>query len=108
MKDCKIDVLGTEYEIVFVELKDADIDGDCDSTAHKIRVRSDNTNNVFDMEQLQKTTLRHEIIHAFMFESGLGFSWQHPEQFGHDETTVDWFARQFPKILKVYQELDVL
>ena len=54
MKDCKIDVLGTEYEIVFVELKDADIDGDCDSTARKIRVRSDNTNNVFDMEQLQK------------------------------------------------------
>lgn len=108
MKDCKVDILGTEYEIVFVELKDADIDGDCDNTSHKIRIRTDNTNNVANMEELQKVSLRHEIIHAFMFESGLGFSWQHPEQFGHDETTVDWFARQFPKIFKVFQDLDIL
>lgn len=108
MKDCTVNILGTEYQIVFVELKDADIDGDCDGTAHRIRVRSDNTNNVLNMEELQKTTLRHEIIHAFMFESGLGFSWQHPEQFGHDETTVDWFARQFPKMLKVFRDLDIL
>lgn len=108
MKDCKVDILGTEYEIVFAELKDADIDGDCDSTVHKIRIRTDNANNVFDMEELQKTTLRHEIIHAFLFESGLGFSWQHSVDFGHDETTIDWFARQFPKILKVFQKLEIL
>ena len=108
MKDCKVDILGTEYEIVFVELKDADIDGDCDSTSHKIRIRTDNTSNVANMEELQKVSLRHEIIHAFMFESGLAFSWQHSVEFGHDETTIDWFARQFPKILKVFQELDIL
>ena len=45
-----------------------------------------------------------EIIHAFMFESGLGSSWQHAEEFGHDETTVDWFARQFTKIHKAFVE----
>lgn len=28
-----------------------------------------------------------------MFESGLGASWKHTEEFGHDETTVDWFAK---------------
>ena len=48
-----------------------------------------------------------EIIHAFMFESGLGYSWQHAEEFGHDETTVDWFARQFAKIHKAFVEWGV-
>ena len=108
MKGFTINVLGTVYEIKYVELKDENIDGDCDSTAHLIRIRSDNTNDVKNMDELQKVTLRHEIIHAFLFESGLGFSWQHPEQFGHDETTVDWFARLSPKIFKVFQELGIL
>lgn len=40
-----------------------------------------------------------------MFESGLGASWQHAEEFGHDETTVDWFARQFVKIYKAFVEV---
>ena len=35
-------------------------------------------------------------------------NFQHPEQFGHDETMVDWFAIQFPKILKIYTELAIL
>ncbi len=108
MKDCTVNILGTEYEIVFVELKDADFDGDCDNTSRRIRIRTDNVSQVSNMEELQKVSLRHEIIHAFMFESGLAFSWQHAAEFGHDETTVDWFARQFPKILKVFQELDIL
>lgn len=45
-----------------------------------------------------------EIIHEFMLESGLGASWQHAEEFGHDETTVDWFTRQFAKIHKAFVE----
>lgn len=108
MKDCKVNILGAEYAIQITELKDEDLDGDCDSTSKTIRIRSDNTCNVLGFEELQRVALRHEIIHAFMFESGLGFSWEHPGKFGHDETTVDWFARQFPKILKIYQELDIL
>lgn len=43
-----------------------------------------------------------------MAESGLQSNWQHIEEFGHDETTVDWFAIQSPKIFKVFQELDIL
>lgn len=49
-----------------------------------------------------------EILHAFMAESGLQSNRQHIEEFGHDETTVDWFAIQSPKIFKVFQELDIL
>lgn len=100
-----VDVLGSKYEIKYVELKDADTDGDCDSTAKLIRVRNDNTNNVGNFEELQKSVLRHEIIHAFLFESGLGASWHHPIVFGHDETTVDWFAKQHMRIHKAFEEV---
>lgn len=30
------------------------------------------------------------------------------KQFGHEETIVDWFAIQSPKIFKVFKELDIL
>ena len=108
MKGITVNILGTVYDIKYVELKDADIDGDCDNTGHLIRIRADNTNNVSSMEELQKEALRHELIHAYLFESGLGFSWQHPEQFGHDETTVGWFAKMSPKIFLTFQELNLL
>lgn len=56
---------------------------------------------------MQKENLRHEIIHAFLFESGLGFNLEHRES-GHEETLIDWLAIQFPKILEVFKEADCL
>lgn len=108
MEDIKIDVLGTEYVVKFKELNDEDIDGFCDNTQKLIVIRSDNKNKVGDFKYLQKKQLRHEIIHTFMSESGLQCNWQHIEQFGHDETTIDWFAIQSPKIFRVFTELKLL
>ena len=108
MEKQTVNILGTEYTIELRELRDEDIDGFTDNTSKLIVIRSDNENNVGDFEYLQKKQLRHEIIHAFMSESGLQCNWQHIEQFGHDETTVDWFAIQSPKIFKAFQELDIL
>lgn len=108
MEDIKIDVLRTEYVVKFKELNDEDIDGFCDNTQKLIVIRSDNENKVGDFKYLQKKQLRHEIIHAFMSESGLQCNWQHIEQFGHDETTIDWFAIQSPKIFKVFVDLKLL
>lgn len=104
----KINILGTEYTIEEKELQDQEIDGFCDNTLKLIVIRSDNANKVGDFIFLQKKVLRHEIIHAFLYESGLQCNWQHFEQFGQDETTVDWFAIQSPKIFKVFQELNIL
>ena len=108
MKKQTVNILGTQYTIEPKELEDEDIDGYCDYTSKAIVIRTDNVNNVGNFENLQKKQLRHEIIHAFMSESGLQCNWQHVEQFGHDETTVDWFAIQSTKIFKVFQELDIL
>lgn len=108
MEKQKVSVLGTEYLIEPRELKEENIDGFTDTSCKLIVIRSDNENGMGDFKALQKKQLRHEIIHAFMAESGLQSNWQHLEQFGHDETTVDWFAIQSPKIFKVYSELGIL
>ena len=103
----EVDILGTTYTIREETLKDEEIDGFCDYFNHVICIRGDNYNNVGNFKQLQNQSLRHEIIHAFLFESGLGSNFEHPG-FGHEETMVDWIAYQFPKMLKIFQELDIL
>lgn len=108
MKDTTINVLGTAYTIELRQLNDKDMDGFCDNIAKLIVIRSDNYNEVGNFIELQKKQLRHEIIHAFLSESGLQCNWQHIEQFGHDETTIDWFAIQSPKIFKVFVDLKLL
>lgn len=108
MTEKTIEILGTEYRIEFKKLGDEECDAYCDPTERLIAVREDNINEIGDFEELQRRILRHEIIHAFLFESGLAFNWQHAEKFGHDETMVDWIAVQAPKIFKVFKELDII
>ena len=52
--------------------------------------------------------LRHEIIHAFLSESGLQSNFEHCTKFGHEETMIDWIAVQFPKIYEVYKEVGAI
>lgn len=108
MKDCKVNILGSEYNIEYKEMKDAGIDGYCDYSSKHIVIRSDNANKIENFEWLQKKQLRHEIIHAFMAESGLQANWEHETQFGHEETVVDWFAIQSPKIFAVFMQLGLI
>lgn len=107
-----INVLGTQYTL---QIKDKSedpflkqCDGYCDKTVHKIAIaKPDETNELENYEIYQKKVMRHEIIHAFLFESGLHENFKHDE-YGYDETMVDWVAAQFPKMLIVFQEVDCL
>ena len=112
MKDCTVNILGTEYTIK--ELSKAedkvlnDCDGYCDKTTHEIVICDKEEDcNLGDFEIYQKKVLRHEIIHAFHFESGLAENLEN-KPFGFTETLVDWFAIQSPKIFKVFKDLDLL
>ena len=49
--------------------------------------------------------IRHEIIHAFLVESGLDNNWKHAEEYGHDETMIDWMAMQHTKLQKAFEEV---
>lgn len=104
----KVNVLGTYYTIQYKELGVKGIDGYCDYTSKEIAIRSDNENGVNDFESLQKKQLRHEIIHAYLSESGLQSNFEHANRWGHDETMIDWIAIQFPKILKTFEKTGCL
>ena len=52
--------------------------------------------------------LRHEIIHAFLFESGLECNSLKTYNWAENEEMVDWFAIQSPKIFILYKELNIL
>ena len=60
-----------------------------------------------NIDGFKKSVLRHEIVHAFLFESGLDMQSGECESWANNETMVDWFAIQYPKIQKVFQELSV-
>ena len=50
-----------------------------------------------ETDRLLKQYLRHEILHAFLFESGLGFdSISNAGAWATNEEIVDWFAIQSP------------
>lgn len=111
METMKINVLGTEYTITEAsEAEDktlATCDGYCDKTTKRIVVcKKPQDCELGDYRLYQKKVIRHEIVHAFLFESGLHESWKHNE--GHDEAYVDWIAVQFPKLLAAIKDADAL
>lgn len=115
MEKRKINILGSEYQIEFRK-EDEDVtlktcNGYCDVTVKLIVVLAE-PNKECDCEDfsfIQKKTLRHEIIHAFLMESGLFNNTYNVETgWASNEEMVDWFAIQSPKIFKVYSELGII
>lgn len=107
-----VNVLGTAYTVTTATKSEDNYlekcDGYCDKTSKKIVVLSKSDDNELEnFGEYQKKVIRHEIIHAFLFESGLHENFRH-EEWGHDETTIDWFAVQFPKMLKAFKEADAI
>ena len=108
----KLSILGSEWTMEYcnanADLQLKENDGYTDPSVKLIVIanRRDDC-EIQDFNCMQKENLRHEIIHAFLFESGLGFNLEHSE-FGHEETMIDWIAIQFPKMLKVFEEAGCL
>ena len=106
----KVNILGTEYTVEQKKLSEDVVleekDGYCDSTTKSIVtafLKPQLGTNV-DVVPEQKRILRHEIVHAFMYESGLDAN----SRWGTDEELIDWIALQFSKMEKVFRELDAL
>lgn len=99
-------VLGTAYT---VENRDndpalVDADGYCDWTTKTIVLARNVAGNLHDMGEYRKKVLRHEIVHAFLLESGLHECSGEVECWAANETMVDWIARQGAKIYKAWEE----
>ena len=112
--DCVVDVLGTTYRIFLDIPKERDklfetCDGYCDKTSKRIAISDFADTNLDDPAEYRKYCIRHELIHAFLFESGIGGCtlWD-VEGEEHPEHMVEWMGLQFPKLLKAFQTVDAL
>ena len=108
-----VNILGTEYEVIMDapdEMLPEDADEAMDLSVKRIVVAKfeSNRNSIKDLDVYRKKVLRHEVIHAFLFESGLWNNSGNVTAWGQSEEITDWFAIQSPKIMKVFEELEVL
>ena len=116
MENMTITVLGTEYTILFKNrIDDSGLDGYngyCNCFTKEIVVcdlsedESMSGESPFSISELMHAVLRHEIIHAFLYESGLSEdAIITQEAWPVNEEMVDWFALQAPKIYTVYRKV---
>lgn len=111
----KINVLGTEYTILFKN-DDEDIRllknwGITDVYTKEIIISTgcekESEESCRNLKLFKNKVLRHEIIHAFLYESGMKENSSATQSWVENEEMVDWFAIQIPKIYKIYKELKI-
>lgn len=116
-----VEILGTEYQLIkkrYEEepyFKKRNINGYVDYYAKQIVYCDMKTYPGWEEEpetdcmDEQKQTLRHEIVHAFLDESGLSYSsLKTNDAWAQNEEMVDWFAMQGKKIHKAWIEADAI
>lgn len=121
MENRKINILGTEYRIETHKVSEDSyleknkLAGYCGEESKLIVIADTSEEKYFsgmdekEQEVYQKSTLRHEIMHAFLNESGLSYSAnRYDGAWAKNEEMVDWFAIQSPKIFKAYSELGLI
>lgn len=111
-KEKTVCILGTVYTIKEQSESENDrlsgCDGYCDWTTKEIVVEREVTGTLGNMDKYIKKVLRHEIVHAFLVESGLNESSGSTEIWAMNETMVDWMARQGPKIYEAWKAAGAL
>lgn len=107
--DIKVNILGSEWTVRSAteveEPRLEGVNGFTDWTTRTICLEKNIQGNIGSMETYMNKVIRHEVVHAFMFESGLGDSFEHKD-FGQEETIVDWFAFQMGNILNVVMDIE--
>lgn len=112
MNNRTINILGAEWTVKEQSEDEnellKDCDGYCDWTTKEIIVERENYGTLKDMQKYINKVLRHEIVHAFLYESGLSECSSKVEPWALNEEMVDWIARQGQKIYKAWQEAGAL
>lgn len=100
----KIDVLGTEYEILVQNdnPKMKDSDGLCEWVSKKIVIADSYRYDEDALENIDEyihEVIRHEAFHALFAEMGI-------KKWLQDEELVDMLAMQYPKIREIMDACD--
>jgi len=108
-----IEILGTTYKVVYENEEDnpklKECNGLCEQYSKKIVISDlkeakEDVMCVEKPEKFQKKILRHEIIHAFLGESGL----RSQSDWAECEEMIDWFAIQHEKLHQAFKEAGAL
>lgn len=108
----KVHILGVEYTVKEQSASENEIlkecDGYCDWTTKAIVVAREIEGSLGNMDIYIRKVLRHEIVHAFLLESGLHECSGETSSWATNEIMVDWFARQGEKIHNAWKEASAL
>lgn len=108
-----VNILGTQYSILIIEKEDyrydREADGWCDPSVKELLVFNykQSAESVKDLVSYQKRVIRHEIVHAFFYESGLWQNSYSSKCWAKNEEMIDWIAIQSPKLQKAFEEAGV-
>lgn len=108
-----VNILGTQYSILIIEKEDyrydREADGWCDPSVKELLVFNykQSAESVKDLVSYQKRVIRHEIVHAFFYESGLWQNAYSSKCWAKNEEMIDWIAIQSPKLQKAFEEAGV-
>ncbi|MBO7732045.1 MAG: hypothetical protein J6S67_05820 [Methanobrevibacter sp.] len=105
-----INILGIDYKLKenckveeYPQLEESEAFSDFSSKEIIISEYDRNENSIKDLDYHIRKVKRHEIIHTFLFESGLDCN----TDWATNEEMVDWFAIQYPKIKKIFEKLNI-
>ena len=103
-KDFKVNVLGEEWVVTW-RTKEEDVhllecNGYSDETIRTIVIEwyEWDGRNLTNMADYTAKVLRHELVHAMLYESGLGINTD--KEWARNEEMVDWIAIQLPMMAK--------
>lgn len=112
MADRAVHILGAKWTIKEQSVSENELlencDGYCDWTTRELVVEREQVGTLGDMERYIRKVLRHEIVHAFLFESGLYEASCSADAWAKNEEMVDWIARQGQKIYDAWKEAGAL
>lgn len=109
----EVHILGTLYKILIIEdgdyRYDKEADGWCDTSVKELLVFNykQSIDSKRDLVAYQRKVIRHEIIHAFLYESGLDNNSLSGGAWAKNEEMVDWLSIQAPKIFEAFREAGV-
>ena len=102
----KINILGTQYQLRYETATDAkkieNSNGYIEPYSKEMVISKfiEDGTTINNLEDFEKKVIRHEIIHAFLQESGLSCN----SGWATNEEMIDWIALQFPKLVKAFEE----
>lgn len=106
----KVNILGVEYSLEQHKRKEdvklTDANGYAELFTKRLIIEDveDDPRNVENLPAYINKVARHEIVHAFFFESGL----MNNSEYAYNEELVDWIALQGEKLYNAWKEAGVL